>query len=44
MRIVRRSGDAAEGDADDVVEDAFEIVEEDSVGGALEDEGELYMN
>jgi hypothetical protein len=37
MRIVCRSGDAAERDADDVVEDAFEVVEEDGVRGALED-------
>ena len=44
MRIVvRRAGDAAEGDVDDVVEDAFEVVEEDGVGGAFEDECELYI-
>ena len=32
------SAEAAEGDADDVVEDALEVVEEDGVRGAFEDE------
>jgi len=44
MRIVRRSADATERDADDVVEDALEIVEKDGVRGALEDERELHIN
>jgi hypothetical protein len=44
MWIVCWAADATERDADDVVEDALEIVEEDGIGGALEDESELYMS
>jgi hypothetical protein len=44
MRPVRRSADATERDANDVVEDALEVVEKDGVRGALEDECELHIN
>lgn len=34
-------GDVAQGGLGDAVEDGFEVVEEDGVGGAFEDEGKL---
>lgn len=37
-------GDALDGRFSDAVEDALEIVEEDCVGGAFEDKGELCVN
>lgn len=38
-----RSAEAAEGDADDVVEDALEVVKEDGVRGAFEDKRQLLV-